>query len=277
MSNLRDLNQQNSFMDMLSSFNRFGTEHPFSAAFNPEARDRGPPPSYDGPQQPSREANTPPSSDEDPPAPPPPEEGHHPHRGPSRGRHHHRGGHWGRGGGGWGGGWGGRGGHPFARCGGGRGGPNFGGFDMNRLADFIGQFSPEAANEMRSRDAGERTGGKDFAPEADIFDTEDGFVVHVSLPGAKKEDVGVNWDADKSELNIAGVIYRPGDEAFLKTLALDERKVGVFERSVKLGSRERPALVDSESISAKMENGVLIISIPKMEKDFVEVKKVDIN
>ena len=153
---------------------------------------------------------------------------------------------------------------------------------MSKLADFVSQFVPEdlLANlapkdgAATSRD-GASANSKDFTPPADIFDTPDAYVVHVSLPGAKKEDVGVNWDADKSELNIAGVVYRPGDEEFLKTLALDERKVGVFERKVKLGSKANPANVDADGISAKMEDGVLLITIPKNE-EFVDVKKIDI-
>ena len=130
--------------------------------------------------------------------------------------------------------------------------------------------------------AGDREGtgpgkeGKDFEPAADVFDTEDAFIVHISLPGAKKEDVGVNWNADQSELSVAGVIYRPGSEEFLKTLALDERRVGVFERKVRLGSRASPAQVDMDGISAKMEDGILMVTIPKEDKDFVDVKKVDI-
>jgi len=129
-----------------------------------------------------------------------------------------------------------------------------------------------------NNDDGETKAAKsdDFKPEADVFDTEDSYVIHINLPGAKKEDVGVNWDAEKSELNVAGVIYRPGDEEFLKTLALDERKVGAFERKIRLGSRANPALVDVEGISAKLEDGVLRVTVPKMNGEFVEVKKVDI-
>ena len=152
---------------------------------------------------------------------------------------------------------------------------------MSKLAEFISQFVPEDVlshivpkDGMTSKDAA-NANGKDFTPPADIFDTPDAYVVHISLPGAKKEDVGVNWDADKSELNIAGVIYRPGDEEFLKTLALDERKVGVFDRKVKLGSKANPANVDADGIAAKMEDGVLLVTIPKTE-EFVDVKKVDI-
>lgn len=152
---------------------------------------------------------------------------------------------------------------------------------MGKLAEFVSQFVPEEVLShivpkdapATSQDA--NNGGKDFTPPADIFDTPDAYVVHISLPGAKKEDVGVNWDADKSELNVAGVIYRPGDEEFLKTLALDERKVGVFDRKVKLGSKANPANVDADGIGAKMEDGVLLVTIPKTE-EFVEVKKVDI-
>jgi HSP20 family protein len=116
----------------------------------------------------------------------------------------------------------------------------------------------------------------DFAPDVDVFDTESAFVVHLSLPGAQKEDIGVSWDADKSELTVAGVVHRPGDEEFLKSLALDERKVGAFERKVRLGTRASPAAVDIDGISARLDNGILYVDVPKLNSDFVEVRKVDI-
>ena len=115
-----------------------------------------------------------------------------------------------------------------------------------------------------------------FTPDVDVFDTSESYVVHVSLPGAKKEDVGVNWDSEKSELSIAGIVTRPGDEEFLKTLAMDERKVGAFERKVRLGSAMHPAQVEVDAISARMEDGVLRIDVPKLDSGYVEIKKVDI-
>ena len=149
---------------------------------------------------------------------------------------------------------------------------------MSKLGDFISQFAPDASSPRGSSNTNNdsKNTGNDFAPPADVFDTEDSYIIHISLPGAKKEDIGVNWDADKSELSVAGVIYRPGDEEFLKTLALDERKVGLFDRKVRLGSRVSPAQVEADEITAKMENGVLIVTIPKIDRDFVEIKKVDI-
>lgn len=119
-----------------------------------------------------------------------------------------------------------------------------------------------------------RNSEKDLSPSVDVFDTTEAYVIHMSLAGAKKEDLGVNWDPDKSEVAVAGVIYRPGDEGFLKTLATEEREVGAFERKIKIGGTPPPN-VDADNITAKMEDGVLIITVPKVE-EFVEIKKVDI-
>lgn len=129
------------------------------------------------------------------------------------------------------------------------------------------------SNMFQPQEAGEQG---DWSPEADVFDTPSAFIVHLSLPGASKDDIGCTWDPERSELEIAGVVHRPGDEEFLKTLALDERRVGAFERKVRLGSRAHPAQVDVDGISAKLENGILIVEVPKMLGEFVEVKKVDI-
>ena len=145
---------------------------------------------------------------------------------------------------------------------------------MSKIGEFFSTyFGPDNTNDAANKS---NNGSKDFTPPADVFDTEDAYIVHVSLPGAKKEDVGVNWDADKSEISVAGVVYRPGDEDFLKTLALDERTVGVFEKKIRLGSRASPAQVDVDAIAAKMEDGVLVVQIPKLDREYVEVKKVDI-
>ena len=276
MPSVRYYNQTAPFWDFIANLESAGTEHPFFAAFNPESRqgrDRcrsqhHGPPHHDGPPSAGHEGH-----DGPPPSGPPPPGLESP-GGPPQHSPHDRGG--------WGG-HGRRGGHGGHRNGHHHGGPPFGGwptgeFDMSKIADFLGSqlgFGGSASTTDKGT-AASAGASKDFEPAADVFDTEDAYIVHISLPGAKKEDVGVNWDADKSELSVAGVIYRPGSEEFLKTLALDERKVGVFERKVRLGSRASPAQVDVDNISAKMEDGILMVTIPKEDKDFVDVKKVDI-
>ena len=108
----------------------------------------------------------------------------------------------------------------------------------------------------------------DFEPRADVFDITDTYIIHLSLPGAKKEDVGVDYDGENSLLRIAGVVHRPGaDEELLKNLAVDGRKreVGVFEKSIRLGTKRDPASIDVNAISAKMTDGVLVVKVPKVE------------
>ncbi|PKS12046.1 hypothetical protein jhhlp_001342 [Lomentospora prolificans] len=117
-----------------------------------------------------------------------------------------------------------------------------------------------------------------FTPPLDVFENEREYVLHLAVPGAKKEDVHVHWNADKSHIDISGIIHRPGDEEFLRGLVSSERRVGYFERTVKLPPEdcESNDEVDGLGISAKMEDGVLIVVVPKSEKEWTEVHKVDI-
>ncbi len=286
MPSIRYYNQTAPFWDFIANLESSGLEHPFfGASHGSEARQE----TSSNPQENPQESSAPKEkSKEDEPAeaqddpenrPSPPEYPHH-HEHPW-GPHPSYGHPWGPG-------------FPFGArrggphpCGGphksrrwgghcgGREQPPFGGwpgrdFDISKIGEFF------AAQFGGSADKKSAAPSKDFSPPADVFDTEDAYIVHISLPGAKKEDVGVNWDSDKSELSVAGVIYRPGNEEFLKTLALDERTVGVFERKVRLGSRANPAQVDADHIAAKMEDGVLVVTIPKTDREYVDVKKVDV-
>lgn len=268
MPSIRYYNQTAPFWDFVANLENNAGNHPFFSAYNPESRDgqRGGP-SSSPPPQPHHDGPSPPNNESQSPLP----EGHDPHPPHSPQNHgfgfgfpfggRHRGGSRGRCGGG-----------PFPNWAGFGGGNDF---DLNKIAEFFAShLNPDSnTNNPSTKDT---SASKDFAPPADVFDTEDAYIIHVSLPGAKKEDVGVNWDTDKSELSVAGVIYRPGDEDFLKTLALDERQVGVFERKVRLGSRASPAMVEEEGMGAKMEDGVLVVTIPKRDSGYVDVKKVDI-
>ncbi|KAM0743507.1 hypothetical protein ACQRIT_003684 [Beauveria bassiana] len=123
-----------------------------------------------------------------------------------------------------------------------------------------------------------------FSPPVDLFNTPRAYVLHVALPGAKREDIGVHWDAEHGTLSITGVVHRPGDEAFLQSLHSAERRVGVFSKKVVLPPRAVGAAseqqlkedVDAEGIAAKLDDGVLVIMVPKVEKEWTEVRKVDI-
>lgn len=146
------------------------------------------------------------------------------------------------------------------------------------LAQAFRTYAEQAGQQSGEARAPEADSENTFVPPIDLFVTETEYVLHIALPGARKEDVGVNFDADTSELNVAGVVYRQGDEEFLKTLTQSERKVGVFERTIKIPpTGQEKEEVDGDAISAKMEDGVLIVTIPKVEKEWTDVKRVDID
>ena len=118
-----------------------------------------------------------------------------------------------------------------------------------------------------------------FTPELDLYDTVEAYILHLSLPGAKKPDLSITYSAARSSVTVSGVVTRPGvDEEMMGTLAIDERRVGAFEREVKL---EDGTKIDEEGISAKLEDGVLRVTIPKMmqdeEEEYVDVKRIELD
>lgn len=144
---------------------------------------------------------------------------------------------------------------------------------FQNLRNYMPQ--PQNANANAGADADADTDA--FAPPVDTFNTPAAYVLHVAIPGARKEDVGVTWDAEARQLRIAGVVHRPGDEAFLATLqGGGERRVGLFERHVALPGDDE---IETMDISARMEDGVLVVTAPKVpreEKEWTEIHKVDI-
>jgi len=116
----------------------------------------------------------------------------------------------------------------------------------------------------------------DFTPRADVFDLPTDYLVHVSLPGAQKPDISVDFDAEDNVLHLAGVVYRPHiSEELHDALVVNERtrEVGVFERNVRLGTSEKPAHVEVDAITAKLEDGILVVRIPKVQVDPEKLKK----
>lgn len=153
-------------------------------------------------------------------------------------------------------------------------------FDLSALAEAFapGLFAGNNNENNTSRNGPAQDGT--FTPEIDVFDTPSAYIIHGSLPGAKKSDLSITYSAQRSSVCISGVVTRPDvDEEMMATLALDERKVGSFEREVKL---ERGVQIEEDSIAAKLEDGVLRVTVPKVqlledsEEEYVDVKKVEL-
>lgn len=103
---------------------------------------------------------------------------------------------------------------------------------------------------MRSAGNGNRVTG--FTPLVDVHETEEEYRVKVDLPGVKADDVSV--EVNDNVLSISG--SRAADETGQAQLV--ERPYGSFVRTLTL-----PQGVDSDSIEAGYQDGVLELRIPK--------------
>jgi len=104
-------------------------------------------------------------------------------------------------------------------------------------------------------------------PALDIYETPEQLVVKATLPGIKREDVGVKVAGDT--LVIRGETKEERDEKDERYL-LRERSHGTFHRAIVL-----PEGLDTEKIEALFEDGTLTVTLPKTEKakaKTVEVK-----
>ena len=99
-------------------------------------------------------------------------------------------------------------------------------------------------------------------PEAHIFKAD--------LPGVKKEAVQVEVE-DGRVLQISGERSREKEEKNDKWHRV-ERSSGKFLRRFRL-----PENAKLDEINASMENGVLTVTVPKVEEKRPEIKSIDIS
>lgn len=97
-----------------------------------------------------------------------------------------------------------------------------------------------------------------FVPHVDVIDREDEVVVHAEVPGYKKEDIEIS--VSNSSLNIRGET-RTEEKEEKGDFYCCEISHGAFSRTVPL-----PAYVDETKAKASMKDGMLELTLPKLEK-----------
>lgn len=122
--------------------------------------------------------------------------------------------------------------------------------EMNRL--FGAAFDSQGGSATTS------TGARAWIPAMDLVEEDEQFVLRADLPGVQEEDVNV--ELQDNVLTISG--ERKSDhghrgEGYYRI----ERAVGTFSRSLTL-----PEGIDSDSIKASFNNGVLEVRVPKPEE-----------
>ena len=105
-------------------------------------------------------------------------------------------------------------------------------------------------------------------PAIDVAETENEIVVKAEIPGVDPKNVEVNVTEDAVE--IKGEIKDEWEEKDVG-YCRRERYCGTFERSIAL-----PAEVKQDEVKANYKDGILTISLPKVEPSKPKAKKVEI-
>jgi HSP20 family protein len=122
---------------------------------------------------------------------------------------------------------------------------------MLRLRDQLDGLFHGALGQRESGEFGFESG----APALDLYESKDGFVVQVALPGLKKEDIAISLH--EGVLKVSGE-FKETPAPTGATFCRCERAHGRFERSITL-----PAQVDAEKIKATYADGVLTVALTK--------------
>jgi len=96
-----------------------------------------------------------------------------------------------------------------------------------------------------------------FTPAVDIFETEKEITLLADMPGVKADDLTI--DLRDNTLTLTADVV-PDDDSNEENI-LKEYQTGRYYRQFTLGE-----LINQENIDAKLNNGVLRLTLPKVEK-----------
>ncbi|MDM8525487.1 Hsp20/alpha crystallin family protein [Desulfococcaceae bacterium HSG8] len=99
--------------------------------------------------------------------------------------------------------------------------------------------------------------GPVFVPAADIFETDSNITLLADMPGVKPENLDI--DLREDTLTMSGDVEPPDDSG--ESDLLREYRTGRYYRQFTLSE-----VIDQSKIDARMNDGVLRLILPKVEK-----------
>ena len=110
------------------------------------------------------------------------------------------------------------------------------------------------------------TGAVHEFPALNVWNNENDAIVTAELPGIDAEDLDITVVGDTMTLRGA---RKPLEMKGNESMHRRERVQGAFTRNLTL-----PFRIDNENVTARMQRGVLTITLPKAEED--KAKKIPI-
>lgn len=106
--------------------------------------------------------------------------------------------------------------------------------------------------------------------KTDIKETDDKYEARIDLPGIKKEDISIEIEDDTIIITAKQAVNNDEKDANGKFIR-KERYEGQMQRSFTVGEN-----VDTNTITAKLENGVLCLDMTKKTPSEPEKKTIQI-
>ena len=121
-----------------------------------------------------------------------------------------------------------------------------------------------------SKDFGEDFFSKGSYPKVNVVNNTDNIVIEAAVPGLTKEDVQV-----EVQDNVLTIKAESNQDSTVESSQYVKREIkrSAFQRSFNLGEN-----LDQERITGECENGVLVLTIPKVipEEKEKKVRTIDI-
>ncbi|MGH7712464.1 MAG: Hsp20/alpha crystallin family protein [Gemmatimonadaceae bacterium] len=95
-----------------------------------------------------------------------------------------------------------------------------------------------------------------WMPPLDATETENAYVVTIDLPGIRRENIKISFD--RGVLSVTGTREGEPEKDDNDHFHVRERPLGTFSRSLRFACD-----VDSDKIEAKLDHGVLTVTVPK--------------
>lgn len=100
--------------------------------------------------------------------------------------------------------------------------------------------------------------GQSFSPKIDVVENDRAYEIEAELPGVAKNDVKIT--VDRQRVTIEAEVRREASRKEGDALIHTERVIRKYARSFELAQE-----VDEGGAEAKMENGVLLLTLPKKQ------------
>lgn len=138
--------------------------------------------------------------------------------------------------------------------------------DLDRLfEDFL-----ENVPFVGGQEENELTRSSSFSPRMNVSENEEKYEIEVELPGIKREDINISVSEDR-QLTIQGE-HRHDIDKQDRHFHRVERSYGTFRRSLSL-----PRDVNADAINARMNDGILVLTLPKSPEAQERSRRINVD